>query len=156
MTKRLNKSDLRQGFCYYLLATLALALIFFSYIFRGASTDMMTPIGWIYFSASCLTHAAHLLLPRLQARQARLSHHALRPLAHLAPSGFGRNKPAFRLFHGPLSLRSGTTKLASRRQRPLLCLHFDRWHHRREAWFRLSKGARPTHETHAQLSTQRA
>lgn len=62
MTKRLNKSDLRQGFCYYLLATLALALIFFSYIFRGASTDMMTPIGWIYFSASCLTHAAILLL----------------------------------------------------------------------------------------------
>ena len=62
MIKRLNKAGIRQGFLYYLLATLALALIFFCYIFQGASTEMMTPIGWIYFVASCITHAAILLL----------------------------------------------------------------------------------------------
>ena len=60
MMKRLNKAGLRQGFRYYLLSTLALALIFFSYIFHGASTDVMTLAGWFYFAASCLTHAAIL------------------------------------------------------------------------------------------------
>ena len=81
MTKRLNKFDLRQGFCYYLLATLALALIFFSYIFRGASTDMMTPIGWIYFTTSCLTHAAIYYYPGCKPgkRDYRTTHYDLSP-----------------------------------------------------------------------------
>lgn len=50
--------NILQGFLFYLLATIALAAIFFSYILNGTSTEVMDPLGWIYFTASCLTHAA--------------------------------------------------------------------------------------------------
>src|SRR3712207_9213535 len=39
------------------------AIILFTYIFNGASTEVMTALGWTYFAASCLTHSAILLLP---------------------------------------------------------------------------------------------
>ncbi len=55
---RSGKSSIRQGFLFYLLATMALAAIFFSYLFNGTSTGVMDLLGWIYFVSSCITHAA--------------------------------------------------------------------------------------------------
>ncbi|HEY9542287.1 sulfatase-like hydrolase/transferase [Prevotella sp.] len=58
-----KRSDIRQGFIFYLMAVAVLAIILFTYIFNGASTEVMTALGWTYFAASCLTHSAILLLP---------------------------------------------------------------------------------------------
>lgn len=55
---QIKKENIRQGLPYYTLATVTLAVIFFSYIFNGRSTEMMDFVGWIYFIASCVTHAA--------------------------------------------------------------------------------------------------
>lgn len=55
---QIKKENIRQGLLYYTLATVTLAAIFFSYIFNGRSTEMMDFVGWIYFIASCVTHAA--------------------------------------------------------------------------------------------------
>ena len=52
------KNTLRIGFLYFLLSTVLLAVVFFSYILRSASLDFMDLGGWIYFVASCLSHAA--------------------------------------------------------------------------------------------------
>lgn len=53
-----RKDNIKQGFVYYVLSTLTLAIIFFSYIFNGQSTEVMDCVGWIYFVSSCITHAA--------------------------------------------------------------------------------------------------
>ncbi|PDP68683.1 sulfatase-like hydrolase/transferase [Prevotella intermedia] len=50
-------TTLKQGFIFALLATLALAILFFAYIFNGSSLDYMDFAGWTYFATSCLTHA---------------------------------------------------------------------------------------------------
>lgn len=55
---QIKKENIRQGLLYYTLATVTLAAIFFSYIFNGRSMEMMDFVGWIYFIASCVTHAA--------------------------------------------------------------------------------------------------
>ena len=52
------KNTLRIGFLYFMLSTVLLAVVFFSYILRSASLDFMDLGGWIYFVASCLSHAA--------------------------------------------------------------------------------------------------
>ena len=52
------KHTLRAGFIYFLLSTLLLAAVFFSYILRSASLSFMDVGGWIYFACSCLSHAA--------------------------------------------------------------------------------------------------
>jgi hypothetical protein len=46
------------GFIYFLLSTLLLAVVLFSYILRSASLTFMDVGGWIYFVVSCLSHAA--------------------------------------------------------------------------------------------------
>jgi len=46
------------GFLYYLLCTVMLALIFFSYLLRSNSLQFMDIGGWVYFTVSCLSHAA--------------------------------------------------------------------------------------------------
>ena len=48
-----RKDNIKQGFVYYVLSTLTLAIIFFSYIFNGQSTEVMDCVGWIYFVSSC-------------------------------------------------------------------------------------------------------
>ncbi len=52
------KTTLRIGFIYFLLCTLLLAGVFFSYILRSASLSFMDAGGWVYFVCSCLSHAA--------------------------------------------------------------------------------------------------
>ena len=48
------------GFIYYLLCTLVLSVVLFSYILRSASLAFMDVGGWVYFVCSCLSHAALL------------------------------------------------------------------------------------------------
>ena len=55
----------RKGILYYFLSTLMLALMLFSYIFGTTIIDMMDVTGWTFFTLSCLSHAAILLLPAL-------------------------------------------------------------------------------------------
>lgn len=50
--------SLRIGFVFYLLSTMALAMVFFSYLLRSVSLGFMDVCGWIYFALSCLSHAA--------------------------------------------------------------------------------------------------
>jgi len=52
------KHTLRTGFIYFLLSTLLLAAVFFSYLLRSASLSFMDAGGWCYFLCSCLSHAA--------------------------------------------------------------------------------------------------
>lgn len=58
MIKQNLKHTLRVGFIYFLLSTLLLAVVFFSYILRSASLSFMDVGGWVYFVVSCLSHAA--------------------------------------------------------------------------------------------------
>ena len=58
MAKRNLKQTLRVGFIYFLLSTLLIAVVFFSYILRSASLSFMDVGGWVYFVCSCLSHAA--------------------------------------------------------------------------------------------------
>lgn len=53
-----RKHTLRVGFIYFLLSTLLLAVVLFSYILRSASLSFMDVGGWIYFVSSCLSHGA--------------------------------------------------------------------------------------------------
>ena len=53
-----RKHTLRVGFIYFLLSTLLLAVVLFSYILRSASLSFMDVGGWIYFVCSCLSHGA--------------------------------------------------------------------------------------------------
>ena len=66
----------RKGILYYFLSTLMLALMLFSYIFGTTIIDVMDVTGWTFFTLSCLSHAAILLLPALlgYALLARLRH----------------------------------------------------------------------------------
>ncbi|MBR1395820.1 MAG: DUF3413 domain-containing protein [Prevotella sp.] len=56
--KRPLSQTLRIGFIYFLLCTLLLAMVLFSYILRSPSLSFMDVGGWIYFVCSCLSHAA--------------------------------------------------------------------------------------------------
>jgi membrane-anchored protein YejM (alkaline phosphatase superfamily) len=53
-----TKDKLRTGFLYYLLSTVLLALIFLSYLLRATGLGFMDFGGWVYYAASCLSHAA--------------------------------------------------------------------------------------------------
>ena len=55
----------RKGILYYFLSTLMLALMLFSYIFGTTIINVMDVTGWAFFTLSCLSHAAILLLPAL-------------------------------------------------------------------------------------------
>lgn len=55
----------RKGILYYFLSTLMLALMLFSYIFGTTTINVMDVTGWVFFTLSCLSHAAILLLPAL-------------------------------------------------------------------------------------------
>ena len=74
----------RKGILYYFLSTLMLALMLFSYIFGTTTINVMDVTGWTFFTLSCLSHAAILLLPALlgYALLARLRH------PHLATTWF--------------------------------------------------------------------
>ena len=74
----------RKGILYYFLSTLMLALMLFSYIFGTTTINVMNVTGWTFFTLSCLSHAAILLLPALlgYALLARLRH------PHLATAWF--------------------------------------------------------------------
>lgn len=74
----------RKGILYYFLSTLMLALMLFSYIFGTTTINVMDVMGWVFFTLSCLSHAAILLLPALlgYALLARLRH------PHLATTWF--------------------------------------------------------------------
>lgn len=52
----------RKGILYYFLSTLMLALMLFSYIFGTTIINVMDVTGWTFFTLSCLSHAAILLL----------------------------------------------------------------------------------------------
>ena len=61
-----TKSKLRTGFVYYLLSTVLLSLVFLSYLLRAPNVAFMDFGGWVYYLASCLSHAAlFALLPFL-------------------------------------------------------------------------------------------
>ena len=52
------KHSLKVGFTYFLLCTLLLSVVLFSYILRSPSLSFMDVGGWVYFVCSCLSHAA--------------------------------------------------------------------------------------------------
>ena len=58
MNKSIIKENLRKGFIFYLLSTLALSAIFFTYLMRSPSLSFMDFGGWIFFILSCLSHAS--------------------------------------------------------------------------------------------------
>lgn len=57
-----RREALQRGFIYYALSTCLLAAIFFFYIVAGSQTGYMDAGGWAFFTASCLSHAAQVLL----------------------------------------------------------------------------------------------
>lgn len=59
--KAILKSALKQGFIYAFLASMALAFVFFVYIFNGQNLDFMDFTGWVYYATSCFTHAAIIM-----------------------------------------------------------------------------------------------
>ena len=52
------KQYMRVGFLFFLLSTLLLSMIFLSYLLRSNSLHIMDIGGWVYYVASCLSHAA--------------------------------------------------------------------------------------------------
>ena len=53
---------LKQGCLFYGLSTLAIAIQFFCYIFGSTTIEYMDFEGWIYFTASCISHASQFAL----------------------------------------------------------------------------------------------
>lgn len=49
---------IKTGFVYFLLSTLLLAVVFLTYLLRATSLEFMDVGGWVYYVASCLSHAA--------------------------------------------------------------------------------------------------
>ena len=58
MKNKSLKQSLRIGFVYFLLSALLLSAVFLSYLLRAADTSFMDAGGWLYYLASCLSHAA--------------------------------------------------------------------------------------------------
>jgi len=58
MNRAYIKENLRRGFIFYLLSTLTLAAIFFTYLLRSATLGFMDVTGWVFFTLSCLSHAS--------------------------------------------------------------------------------------------------
>ena len=56
--KQTFSDKLRAGFVYYLLSTVLLAVVFLTYLLRAPSVEFMDIGGWLYYMASCLSHAA--------------------------------------------------------------------------------------------------
>ncbi len=52
----------RKGFVYYLLSTFLLAFTFFSYIIGSSILPTMDSMGWLFFTLSCVSHAAIIML----------------------------------------------------------------------------------------------
>ena len=53
---------IKQGFIYYLLATIFGGLLLMFYIQGDSVVASMDAAGWLFFLTSCLSHAAILLL----------------------------------------------------------------------------------------------
>lgn len=59
-------SAAKRGFLFYAFSTLALALLFASYIVGSSVLEIMNAEGWIFFLLSCVSHSSQLcLLPYL-------------------------------------------------------------------------------------------
>ena len=52
----------RKGFCYYLLATLLLAVLFFCYVLGDNVAAQLDAYGWAFFVTSCVGHAALVMM----------------------------------------------------------------------------------------------
>ena len=52
----------RKGFCYYLLATLLLAVLFFCYVVGDNVAAQLDAYGWVFFVTSCVGHAALVMM----------------------------------------------------------------------------------------------
>lgn len=55
-------SSLKRGFLFYALSVLVIALQFVSYIFGNSILDLMDLEGWLFFIASCVSHASQVAL----------------------------------------------------------------------------------------------
>lgn len=53
-----SNSQIRPGFVYFLLSTVLLGVVFLVYLLRSPSLSFMDVGGWVYYVASCLSHAA--------------------------------------------------------------------------------------------------
>lgn len=63
MKKKLIRKDLlRQGFLFYCLSTILLAAMFGTYIIGSEVLKVMDIEGWLFFAASCVSHAAVIAL----------------------------------------------------------------------------------------------
>lgn len=54
--------QLKQGFLYYLFATLVAGVLLMCYIGGDTVGDSMDAVGWVFYLTSCLSHAAIVLL----------------------------------------------------------------------------------------------
>ena len=53
---------IRQGFIYYLLATILGGLLLLFYIQGDSVASTLDKVGWLFFLTSCFSHAAILML----------------------------------------------------------------------------------------------
>ena len=53
---------LRQGFLYYLFATLLVGCLLMFYIVGDTVCESMDVLGWVFYITSCLSHAAIVVL----------------------------------------------------------------------------------------------
>ena len=58
-----RRSLLQQGFLLYLGGTLLLSLQFLLQLLGSTTTELMDALGYTFYLASCLSHAACLMLP---------------------------------------------------------------------------------------------
>ena len=63
MQNQTLRTALKRGFLFFSATVLLLTLQFLFVLFTSNTLDIMSPLGYLFFFASCLSHAACLTLP---------------------------------------------------------------------------------------------
>ncbi|MFC2265827.1 MAG: arylsulfatase, partial [Prevotella conceptionensis] len=63
MQNQTLRTALKRGFLFFSATVLLLTLQFLFVLFTSNTLDIMSPLGYLFFFASCLSHAACLALP---------------------------------------------------------------------------------------------
>ena len=62
MDKKRFIYSLKKGFVFYALSTIATALLMVGFIDGTSIAELMDVEGWVFFIASCISHASQLML----------------------------------------------------------------------------------------------
>ncbi|MCI6339218.1 MAG: hypothetical protein MR802_15110 [Prevotella sp.] len=74
MEKKTIKDRLKQAFLFYALSAMTAAVMFVCFMQSSSVKEVMDLEGWVFFAASCLSHASQVL----SAPVVMLRHHRQR------------------------------------------------------------------------------